>query len=513
VARVAAFHDGRKWRFARDEAKPVMAAMFNRRSVTGNRAKQSWQPQRDDDADSVRIIYVNDTDNTEAYIERRFDILTGEIVTGEIGNIPIEIKLAGCRNSYQAENRANLEIRRIAYQRRVVKETTYRDALEIELLDRVGWVDINDIDTFDGEIMGINASVYDTTERFLPELGRSYVVFLTDEEGYPSNTVPCDPRTDTEFGFIATGISGAYIAIGDQQVGSRYFIADADDLASSNFTLKSRTPNTDGTVEIELVEYKPEMYELDALSASNAAPIIGAGLVALDVAQAGFDAECLLTFKDNGEIDLNGKIALWYSGGVTIGVGSSFEICATLVSGSSSGTFDEWVSIENVSWGRDRYLAEGSGVNSTVISFTIRQILHKSNTTVPTKIGIKAAIASPVVLPDPMVIDSVSSVGGVSPRIDILSNGLWRGSDGTFGAYTTIVDFIGELYEVRATSLVGALDLGVADAWVNLGGAGASFSITGSAGEIVTFDLELREVADTLNTATSSVTLSITALV
>lgn len=263
VARVASFHDGSQWRFSRDEEKPIRTAMFNRRSVISNNARQAWQPQRSDDADSVKVTYVDPDTNTEAFAIRSFDTVNGAIVSDVIGLIPLEIKLAGCRNKIQAENRADLEIRRIAYQRRSVMETTYRDALEIDLLDRVGWVDINDVDIFDGEILGVNGNIFDTSEGFYPENGKSYVVYITDSNGYSSNTVTCTPRSDTDFGFVANGLSGAYLADDDKQVGSRYVIADADDIAGSDFTLKSRAPTDSGTVEIELVEYKSAMYEMD----------------------------------------------------------------------------------------------------------------------------------------------------------------------------------------------------------------------------------------------------------
>jgi nitrate reductase NapE component len=509
VARTVGFHDGQQWRFARDEAKPVSSAMFNRRSVTGNNAKQAWQPQRDDDADSVRIIYVDDETNTEAYAERAFNTGTGEITSGDIGAIPIEIKLAGCRDEYQAANRADLEIRRVAYQRRSVNETTYRDALELELLDRVSWVDINDIDTFDGEILGISGDDYDTSERFVPEAGKSYVVFLTDDEGYPSNTVTCDPRVDTEFGFTAIGISGAYTATGDQQIGSRYFIADADDLASSNFTLKSRTPAADGTVEIELVEYRPEMYERDSALPPEAAPIIGNGLIALDVAQDGETASSILTFANNGQISLNGTNALWYSGGVTTSIGDSFEIYATLISGSvTSGTFGSWITLDaDTSWQLDRVATVG--VSECVIEFTIRQIDYVENT-VTNQIGINAVVAAAVSLPASITIETDASIEFGQARIDFLSDGQWQASDATGGTYTTVAEFIGQFYELQATNLVGTLDIGEVDTWITLEGSGASFAVTASTTETVTFDLELREIADPLNTTTCAVTLTVT---
>ena len=510
VARVTSFHDGQQWRFSRDEAKPVRSAMFNRRSVTGNNAKQAWQPQRDDDADSVRVIYVDPESNTEEYIDRRFDTGTGSIISGEIGVIPIEIKLAGCRNAFQASNRADLEIRRVAYQRRSVKETTYRDALELELLDRVGWVDINDLDTFDGEVMGINGDDYDTTERFLPEMGKSYVVFLTDDEGYPTNTVPCEPRLDTEFGFIAVGITGAYVASGNQQVGSRYFIADADDLASSNFTLKSRTPSADGTVEIELVEYNPAMYEKDGADAPQDAPILNNGLVALNVGQVGSGSISSFTLKDDGEIDLNGKAALWYSGGVTAGIGDAFEVFAEVVSGSvSSGPLNTWFPLSSgATWTTLRFSIEGAGITEGELKLTIREIEHTGNS-VSNNITIQSVIADPVFLPATIDIDIIAPVNQGQARLDFLSNGELRGSDGDVGFYTTVVDSIGEYYELKATNLVGTLDLGVVDVWLPLGGSGATYILTADVDEVVTFDVEIREIADVLNTASSAVTLTV----
>ena len=86
---------------------------------------------------------------------------------------------------------------------------------------------------------------------------------ITDKDGYPSNTVHCYARNDTEFGFDAADLSDVYIADAMAQVGSRYFIANASDLNASDFTFKSATPNSDGTVQIELAEYRDEMYEMD----------------------------------------------------------------------------------------------------------------------------------------------------------------------------------------------------------------------------------------------------------
>lgn len=263
AARVSPFKSGGVWDFTRDEIKPVRTAMFNRRITVGNSSKQSWLLQRPDDKDSVELSYVDPDTNTEKTLYRRVDI-NGDIVDTGAGNQALEIKLAGCRNFFQAWNRINLEMRRIIYQRRTVTDTTLRDGMLVGLLERVGWVDPNDVMSFSGEILSFNGNTYETSERFEPAPGLSYVVYITDDQGNPSNTVSATPRTDTEFGFIASGLSGAFLSDpSGNQLGSRYFIAETSSITASDFLLTSRRPKADGSTDIELVEYVPEMYELD----------------------------------------------------------------------------------------------------------------------------------------------------------------------------------------------------------------------------------------------------------
>ena len=225
AARVSPFKSGGVWEFTRDEVKPVRTAMFNRRVTVGNSSKQSWLLQRPDDKDSVELTYVDPVSNTERTLYRRVNS-AGEIVDTGTGSQALEIKLAGCRNFFQAWNRANMEIRRILYQRRTVTDTTLRDGMLVGLLERVGWVDPNDASAFSGELLAFSGNTYETSERFEPDTGESYVVYITDDQGNTSNTVTATARTDTEFGFVASGLSGAFLAESSgNQLGSRYFIA------------------------------------------------------------------------------------------------------------------------------------------------------------------------------------------------------------------------------------------------------------------------------------------------
>lgn len=509
VARVVSFHDGYTWRFNRDELKPVSGAMFNRRNVTGNNAKQAWQPQRSDDSDSVRIIYVDDDTNTEAYIERKFDLNTGEIISGDVGAIVNEIKLAGCRDEFQAINRAELEIRRIAYQRRGVTDTTSRAALTIDLLDRVSWVDINDLDTFDGEILGINGDIYDTSERFEPEEGKSYVVFITDEDGNPSNTVTCLPRTDTEFGFIAVGLSGAYLADGfNSQLGSQYFIADADDTAASLYTLKSRTPTEGNTVEIELTEYDPRMYEKDDITPPEGQPILPDGLTSQNVGQS-VNVTADLVFANDGSFTASGVNNLWFSQGVTPNIGNDFEIMATLVSGTApTGTLGSWIAIDGATWGLTTTTTDKT--ESCVLSISIRQISTPEKA-VTKQIAIEAINAIPVTMPALLSVEGVITAGNGFAQISFNSDASISTSDAQFASYTTSGTNIGRLYECRATNVVGDVALDNADVWIQLNAGGAQFRIDSSTAAVTDFDVEVREIADPLNTDTMSVSLNVVA--
>jgi len=161
----------------------------------------------------------------------------------------------------------------------------------------------------------------------------------------------------------------------------------------------------------------------------------------------------------------------------------------------------------DVSWSLSRVGV--AGVSSSVIEFEIRQIGY-TEISAKNEIGINAVIASPVSLPSAIdiAIDALTNIS--QARIDFLSNGEFRGSDGDLGSYTTVVDGVGSLYESRATNLVGVLDLGEANVWVPLSGSGASYSITVESTEVVTFDVEIREIANVANTTTSAVTLSAT---
>ena len=262
AARTRYWNEGLLWSFVREEAKPLKTLTFNRRNLKAASASYVQKFSLPMDKDGVSLKYVDPIKNVEKTIYKR--IVNNAILDGESIN-PIEITLAGCRNLNQAQNRLNLEIRRLLYQRCKVTDTALADAQMIRTGERCDWVDIYDGDIFDGEVLSVSSNQYLTSERFVPAAGVEYWVYITDADGYPSNSVRAYPRSDGNiFGFMADGLVGVFLADNTVQLGSKYVIASNNDLDASAFTLIGRgRPNEKGECSIELGEYTDLMFEDD----------------------------------------------------------------------------------------------------------------------------------------------------------------------------------------------------------------------------------------------------------
>ena len=264
VARVSAYEIASgNWRFVRDELKSARVALFNRSNLVPGASKISGKFQRGLDFDSVEVSYVDPGLNTNAFIRKRINPTTGAI-ENDLGVRVQKMELAGCRNEYQAENRAQREIGRIRYQRTTVADRVNMDAIALGIGERVGWGYIADKKIFTGEIRAQSGNIFTTSEKFLPEVGESYFVYITNDDGSTSNTVACVARSDgNEFGFEAAGLA-AFTADGvGVQVGSNYLIA-ADTEAHDFIITKRGKPSQDkaswGQVDVELANYDERAY-------------------------------------------------------------------------------------------------------------------------------------------------------------------------------------------------------------------------------------------------------------
>lgn len=261
AARVKTYMVGNVRRFVREEAKQVVEAQFTRRNVAPDSAAQRFNTFRDNDFDSVELKYVDPVTNSEAYVRRRI-ASDGSIEEG-LGTRVRDLEPAGVRNELQATDRANLEIRRLRYQRYSMRDTALMDALNVGVGSRIRWADINDAEVFHGEVLAQSGAVFTTSEKFTPEAGKTYYVYLTNDDGSVTDSVVATARADgNEFGFEATSIT-AYIADGyERQMGSTYIIATDTQLTDFILTRRGR-PNERGEVEIEASVYNELMFEKD----------------------------------------------------------------------------------------------------------------------------------------------------------------------------------------------------------------------------------------------------------
>lgn len=516
AARVSPFKSGGVWDFTRDEEKPVRTAMFNRRVTVGNSSKQSWLLQRPDDKDSVELSYVDPDTNTERLLYRRVDS-NGDIVSTGTGNQALEIKLAGCRNFFQAWNRINLEMRRIIYQRRTVTDTTLRDGMLVGLLERVGWVDPNDTDLFSGEILSFSGDNYETSERFEPIDGESYVVYITDDQGNTSNTVPATPRSDTEFGFVASGLSGAFLAEpSGNQLGSRYFISEASSVTASDFLLTSRKPQADGRTNIELVEYVPEMYELDNANPPQSSVLLPDGITSTGATSTPDDATATLTVGLNGMITASGGFSAGYIATPSTGVGANFEVRLTQTSGEdiTGSELSAWLPVtEDRSWSiTEDGASEGSAVAGATLEIRDSSFNENIGTT---SVSMNAVVGGNVMLPTTITVNSFGFNEPATSSINFSTNGTYRASGASTvnGNYITTANDIGSHYEIMASINSGSatgLRGDPLNVWIVLSSS-VNWSVSVGVGFNVSsanLTIQIRNVANNANIATSNVILT-----
>ncbi|MEK9712512.1 MAG: host specificity factor TipJ family phage tail protein, partial [Thalassolituus sp.] len=260
-ARVTAYRQGQKWRFTRDEAKPV-TAIFNRRNIAGTSENEmAVSFQKPLDKNGVTIRYVDYTTGKEAYVHRS---IGASSFTTDQPSRPLEIDLAGCDNATQAENRADLEVRKLVYQRRTVKERVLMDGLNVAVGDRVKWASIYDGDIFHGECLDIAGSQdqFLYTSEPLWQTGTLYLHY-TDTNGDVIGPVQVEGWTNGVVNSSGLAFPGMFTADDDNQAGSYLIVGTTDNLEYSDMTITSVAPREDGTVDIEMIEYNEAIYSED----------------------------------------------------------------------------------------------------------------------------------------------------------------------------------------------------------------------------------------------------------
>lgn len=263
VGRILVNREGSKYVFVRDEAQSAPVAVFDRRTTSGAEYNLTISPTNTDGKDCVQVEWVDvDDTNTKKYINVSWDSTLNKPKHG-YGINARKVTLNGCSNYEQALDRAELEMRKLVYQREYVSDTALNDAEYTWRGDRVRWIDVADVGVSSGEVVGYDSiGIYYTSEEcdFSDEEAQ-YKVAITDQYGYASSFVTATPVSGKTKAFQAVAVT-PIIADGlTTQLGSRFLLVKSTEVDKHDFILASKRPNGDGTFSIELVQYDSRIYE------------------------------------------------------------------------------------------------------------------------------------------------------------------------------------------------------------------------------------------------------------
>ncbi|WP_265497320.1 host specificity factor TipJ family phage tail protein [Providencia rustigianii] len=253
AARVTAYFDNAVLTFSREQSSEFPMTTFNRSNITGNDMKISYDMSMPSGYDGIELEYVEPVRNKKDYIRFRVD---ENGITEGLSRTPNKIVLQGCRNRYQAMDRALLEANRLVHQRTSISLTTLADGGNVYPSDMVLIADTCDSNQQAGYITERKGEVFTTSEKI--KFDAEMWVYLTDSMGYTTQKFKAEPRQDTEFGFIASVPEDIELNFYDgyqKQSPSRYVIATSVELENIKWVITDKRPLGGERYTITATEY------------------------------------------------------------------------------------------------------------------------------------------------------------------------------------------------------------------------------------------------------------------
>ncbi|MBN6364333.1 MoaD/ThiS family protein [Providencia rettgeri] len=253
AARVTSYFDNAVLTFSREQSSEFPMTTFNRSNITGNDMKISYDMSMPSGYDGIELEYVEPVRNKKDYIRFRVD---ENGITEGLSRTPNKIVLQGCRNRYQALDRALLEANRLIHQRTSVSLTTLADGGNVYPSDMVLIADTYDSNQQAGYITERKGEVFTTSEKI--KFDEEMWVYLTDSMGYTTQKFKAEPRPDTEFGFIASVPEDIELNFYDgyqKQSSSRYVIATSVELENIKWVITDKRPLGGERYTITATEY------------------------------------------------------------------------------------------------------------------------------------------------------------------------------------------------------------------------------------------------------------------
>ncbi|HHN8582465.1 TPA: host specificity factor TipJ family phage tail protein [Providencia rettgeri] len=253
AARVTAYFDNAVLTFSREQSSEFPMTTFNRSNITGNDMKISYDMSMPSGYDGIELEYVEPVRNKKDYIRFRVD---ENGITEGLSRTPNKIVLQGCRDRYQAMDRALLEANRLIHQRTSISLTTLADGGNVYPSDMVLIADTYDTNQQAGYITDRNGEVFTTSEKI--KFDEEMWVYLTDSMGYTTQKFKAEPRADTEFGFIASVPEDIELNFYDGyrvQSPSRYVIATSVETENIKWVITDKRPLGGERYTITATEY------------------------------------------------------------------------------------------------------------------------------------------------------------------------------------------------------------------------------------------------------------------
>ena len=269
AARCQVWRDGTRWTVTRDQARAYPELQLDYRNLAaGGDGAISYSAHLPASNDGVELEYVDeDTQAKKSYV--RLNIADGGVSFGQSQN-PLKVKLPACATYAQALNRAQLEARKLLFQRVTVSDKAMNDAGVLGLGSLVRWVDPADFAGDDGlqagEVMAIVGSVIKTSEPLDWKGFTSGRMLFTGADGQRLGVpVVCTP--------VAGGVqlasvpAGLYMRSDTRQLGSRYSFAvdltEGEMEAAGLYVCTAIRPDGKGNMDLALAEYDDRIYADD----------------------------------------------------------------------------------------------------------------------------------------------------------------------------------------------------------------------------------------------------------
>lgn len=272
VARCFKWLDGDVYRFARDEKREFAATTITRRDIASEDQREysiSYNPQLLEAFDSVKVEFVDRSTNKKAYIFRSFDPASPDpqnpLITNVVGSNPKTMEIAGCSEEFNAINRAELEIRKLIYQRWSLNETMLPSGMLLSRGDMVLYAEQYSSDLFDGEILAINGNIATTSESIDFSVGTLELHYMLDD-GTKVGPFSITEVVGEPFKFESADLGQAFVrdsTLGFSiQTGSRYIIGTTTKLDAARWTVVEKEARGNN-VQLSMITYDDRIYDFD----------------------------------------------------------------------------------------------------------------------------------------------------------------------------------------------------------------------------------------------------------